>query len=792
MPGFATAADGGTFVNTNIYIKLFNSTIDPDMLPKQFANSGPDGIRFLITFLSARCKKLQNILNTLYNIALEIEMPKAMDMLLECVLEATDAKYASLYFTSGASGKLTVKNTNWPVVRENIPIDEVFASSIIFKGERVNVYNIKSSEHFTEHVAEAYQCVEPECILSAPIFGDGMKVAGFVEVVNKSTGNPFFHVEDEFMIKALSSLNTLLFNHANVKQNAIKKTDDIKVFLNTASMMTNQKTDMGDLINVIMQTARELVNAERCTLFMLDRDTEELWSTVAQGSSEIRIPMNKGIAGFVAMTGQTLNIADAYSDSRFNRDVDLRTGFRTRNILCMPMVDHKQEIIGVTQVINKLPSHTCFTKEDEIQLASFSSLAASTIEKQLVFKSLHSSLEEMTRSRRYLASMLQSVNSVVMTLSDDGRLVSINNAEAFDLSGIVSTMRLTSYEHWLGHENAQLIDDIIRAQLSMSPIYGRNVPLQFSGQPTRHVNYFIQKLGYDTVLDSLMEEHKKIRLPSPKAARELTQIAEPTNVSGIIIVIEELTHELCIEENLARKMKPHQVHRLMADPEKLKGEMQPVTTIYADIRSFKTISLSISPKQVTDYLNHFYEIVTNAVNQEGGVILKIVGDSVTAAFGIPFPGTDDTLRAFNTSIKIQHLTDEFNRKHEDIDLPILRIGVGVSQGEALCAAVGPSRSKDYTVIGEPLANAHKLEELTKIYGAPILTFESTRDIVKEQFHLREIDTVRFSDSLEPVTLFEVLASSNTDLAHDVMTVTTKKNIVVRTHGLITTIFLWIK
>eukprot|EP00842_Homolaphlyctis_polyrhiza_P002737 jgi/Hompol1/3464/HPOL_005231-RA len=257
-------------------------------------------------------------------------------------------------------------------------------------------------EYYTEAVTEAYQQVDAECVLSAPVFGDGMKVAGLIEVINKQIGNPFFNAEDEFMIKALASLGTLLFNHANVKQSAIKKTDDIKMFLNTASMMTTEKTDMGDLLHVIMQTTRELVSAERCALFMLDRDREELWSTVAQGSAEIRIPMNKGIAGHVAMTGETLNIPDAYADSRFNREVDMRTGYRTRNILCMPMYDQQHEIIGVTQVINKLPEQIPFTKEDEMQLASFSSLAASTIDKQLAFKNLHSHLAEMTHSRAYM------------------------------------------------------------------------------------------------------------------------------------------------------------------------------------------------------------------------------------------------------------------------------------------------------------------------------------------------------------------------------------------------------
>ena len=129
-----------------------------------------------------------------------------------------------------------------------------------------------------------------------------------------------------------------------------------------------------DLINVIMKTAQDLVAAERCALFIIDKEKEELWSRLARGASEIRFPMRMGIAGHVAMTGEILNIPDAYSDSRFNRSVDMKTGYRTRNILCIPMRNTKGEVIGVTQVINKTPEGASFSKDDEQQLFSFSAL----------------------------------------------------------------------------------------------------------------------------------------------------------------------------------------------------------------------------------------------------------------------------------------------------------------------------------------------------------------------------------------------------------------------------------
>ncbi len=79
-----------------------------------------------------------------------------------------------------------------------------------------------------------------------------------------------------------------------------------------------------------MTKARNLLDADRCTLFLLDAERGELWSKVAEGSKEIRVPVTKGIAGHVVTTGELLNIKDAYQDSRFNPEIDKRTGYRTK------------------------------------------------------------------------------------------------------------------------------------------------------------------------------------------------------------------------------------------------------------------------------------------------------------------------------------------------------------------------------------------------------------------------------------------------------------------------------
>jgi signal transduction protein with GAF and PtsI domain len=111
--------------------------------------------------------------------------------------------------------------------------------------------------------------------------------------------------------------------------------------------------DLDSLLQLIMQKVTIVMNADRSSLFLVDQEKQQLWTRVAQGASEIRLPLGEGIAGDVALSGTTANIPDAYEDPRFNRDFDTKTGYRTQSILCMAIRNQKGTIIGTIQVLKK-------------------------------------------------------------------------------------------------------------------------------------------------------------------------------------------------------------------------------------------------------------------------------------------------------------------------------------------------------------------------------------------------------------------------------------------------------
>lgn len=165
-----------------------------------------------------------------------------------------------------------------------------------------------------------------------------------------------------------------LYLDANELENLSRQSRNLNLLIDSArSIMAEISLDT--LLDLIIQTVKSVMNADRATLFLIDNEKKQLWSRIAIGTKqEIRIPFGIGIAGYVAQSRETVNIQDAYSDSRFNPENDKRTGYRTKSILCMPVYNSQAEIIGVIQVLNKLTAEH-FTEEDEKLLGAYASLA---------------------------------------------------------------------------------------------------------------------------------------------------------------------------------------------------------------------------------------------------------------------------------------------------------------------------------------------------------------------------------------------------------------------------------
>lgn len=196
--------------------------------------------------------------------------------------------------------------------------------------------------------------------------------------------------------------------------------------------------DLDRLLSMIIEETTAALDAERSSLFLIDRERHEMWAKIAQGVgvTEIRFPLGVGIAGMVGILGETINIPDAYNDARFNPEFDLRTGFRTRSILCAPMTDRHGELTGAVQVLNKKSGR--FNMDDEALLLALAAQAAVAIENADLYKrlsdinlSLEKKVDERTEELTRANLRLSALNKELVELSIADGLTQVYNRRYF-------------------------------------------------------------------------------------------------------------------------------------------------------------------------------------------------------------------------------------------------------------------------------------------------------------------------------------------------------------------------
>lgn len=180
--------------------------------------------------------------------------------------------------------------------------------------------------------------------------------------------------------------------------------------LQEIGVLLGSTLDLNELLKMVLDRISDVMEADRSTLYLLDEDTGELWSKVAQGEHtiEIRLKVGEGLAGSVAKTGKSLNLKDAYQDVRFDAEWDRRTGYRTRSVLAVPLKNQHGRIIGVVQVLNRSTGY--FTREDEALLGALAAQAAVSIENSKLFLSVVGKNIELLEAQEQLQKKIRELD----------------------------------------------------------------------------------------------------------------------------------------------------------------------------------------------------------------------------------------------------------------------------------------------------------------------------------------------------------------------------------------------
>jgi len=209
-------------------------------------------------------------------------------------------------------------------------------------------------------------------------------------------------------------------------------------------------------------------------------------------------------------------------------------------------------------------------------------------------------------------------------------------------------------------------------------------------------------------------------------------------------------------KNMFQKYVPQDVvNEIVHNPDQaLVGKNSNVSILFSDIRSFTTISETMSPETLVDSLNRYFIIMVDIIYKRRGVIDKYIGDAIMAIFGAPKQYGDDPQQAVLSGLEMLENLEKFNQGQRERGFKEFHIGIGINYGLVTVGNIGTSQKMDYTVIGDAVNLASRLEGLTKEYRVKIIISEGTYEAVKDYFYVREIDRVRVKGKFKPVKIFE--------------------------------------
>jgi adenylate cyclase len=228
-----------------------------------------------------------------------------------------------------------------------------------------------------------------------------------------------------------------------------------------------------------------------------------------------------------------------------------------------------------------------------------------------------------------------------------------------------------------------------------------------------------------------------------------------------------------VRKTFERYVSPGVIRLIERDPKKYfkaGGESKELTVMFSDIRSFTSIAEGLTPDELVGLLNEYLGEMTDIVFARWGTLDKYIGDALMAFWGSPFPQEDHSVRACQAALDMSKRLEELNLKWEVEGKKTLRIGIGINTGKVNVGNMGSSRRFSWTVMGDPVNLASRLEGQNKEYHTARIISEFTYGQVKDQFVCRDLDRIRVKGKLKPVKIYELIdVAKNEEKHRDLLT-----------------------
>ncbi len=235
-------------------------------------------------------------------------------------------------------------------------------------------------------------------------------------------------------------------------------------------------------------------------------------------------------------------------------------------------------------------------------------------------------------------------------------------------------------------------------------------------------------------------------------------VASATLSAMVFRVLTEERRSHQIKGMFSRYVSPKVVEELVRNPHTalaLGGKKMTVTVLFSDIRSFTTMSEQLTPEAVVDLLNEYFQAMTDVIFSYDGMVDKYIGDAIMAIFGAPVEHPDDPVRSVRAGLEMLQILRAMNRRWESQGKRTFEIGVGINTGEAIVGNMGSTHAMGYTVIGDTVNLASRLEGLNKELKTSLLISEQTYQRVKDHFEVQAFPGVRVKGKAEAMTVYAV-------------------------------------
>ncbi|MEH1871256.1 GAF domain-containing protein [Nostoc sp.] len=755
----------------------------------------------LLDFITAEFQQFLRAIELINNEALETMLEKVLEAITLKIGQILQAEHTAIFLVDYDKGQLWSKvpqDNSQKFLEIRTPIKVGIPGHVASTGEYLNISETYSHPLFSPEL-EKQMGYKMHNILCMPVISSKNQTVAVVQLANK-TGNVPFNSDDEERFRDFAASIGIILESCQSFYVAARNQRGATALLR-ATQTLGQSLDLEATLQIVMEQARILMQADRSTLFLYRKEMNELWTKVAAAADgtnliEIRIPANRGIAGYVASTGETLNISDAYKDPRFDPTTDRKTGYVTRNILCMPVFNSANELIGVTQLINKQQSS--FTASDEEFMRAFNIQAGVALENARLF-------ENVLLEKQYQKDILQSLSDAVISTDMAGRIVTINDAALVLLGCPIKDAnsknnKLLWEQNLIGRlvwevvpiENLQMrLEDSLKTGakhyvpeqsliVGISQVTSEELGVKSETQESKfgtqdsilavpdrtNPDIFIP---WNLPLTSQSEFFTANQVQKLERSTNLTvnPLTNPEGgVRGGLVVLEDISQEKRMKTTMSRYLTPHVAEQVMALGEDalMVGDRKEVTILFSDIRGYTTLTENLGAAEVVLLLNQYFETMVEAVFNHEGTLDKFIGDALMAVFGAPLPLTENhAWRAVQSALDMRHRLKEFNHRRIIQAQPQIHIGIGISSGDVVSGNIGSRKRMDYTVIGDGVNLSSRLEAVTKDYGCDIILSEFTYQLCSDRIWVRQLDKIRVKGKHQAVNIYELIGDRTTPL-----------------------------